>query len=206
MLLFQEDWRVVGVLKENGYQTALVGKNHAYLKPADLDFWSEYGHERIPIRRKDFLSVSQSMPVLRSRFWWDAALPGRLVLLHVLARQTSRIEDITQGLGKERREIPYSGRTGYGLIRILPNNHRGRRVQQRWYFHIVRWLSMIRSKKGEKYRILAELEDASCPNLEQDLPRIRANYIGMIRLIDIGIRARLSESPAPLRINPYSPQ
>lgn len=35
---------LVGVLKENGYKTALVGKNHAYLKPADLDFWSEYGH------------------------------------------------------------------------------------------------------------------------------------------------------------------
>ena len=27
-------------LKENGYKTALVGKNHAYLKPADLDFCS----------------------------------------------------------------------------------------------------------------------------------------------------------------------
>ena len=48
-------------------------------------------------------------------------------------------------------------------------------------------------KKGEKYRILAELEDASCPNLEQDLPRIRANYIGMIRLIDDQIK-RLIES------------
>ena len=39
---YQQD--LVGVLKENGYKTALVGKNHAYLKPADLDFWSEYGH------------------------------------------------------------------------------------------------------------------------------------------------------------------
>ena len=41
-IFYQQD--LVGVLKENGYQTALVGKNHAYLKPADLDFWSEYGH------------------------------------------------------------------------------------------------------------------------------------------------------------------
>ena len=49
------------------------------------------------------------------------------------------------------------------------------------------------AKKGEKYRILAQLEDASCPNLEQDLPRIRANYIGMIRLIDDQIK-RLIES------------
>lgn len=49
------------------------------------------------------------------------------------------------------------------------------------------------AKKGEKYRILAQLEDASCPNLEQDMPRIRANYIGMIRLIDDQIK-RLIES------------
>lgn len=28
------------------------------------------------------------------------------------------------------------------------------------------------AKKGEKYRILAQLEDASCPNLEQDLSLI----------------------------------
>lgn len=41
-IFFEQD--LVGVLKENGYKTALVGKNHAYLKPADLDFWSEYGH------------------------------------------------------------------------------------------------------------------------------------------------------------------
>ena len=73
---YQQD--LVGVLKENGYKTALVGKNHAYLKPADLDFWSlrqgayrgrtwsnrvhipDKGcevPEKRPIRRKDFLSA-----------------------------------------------------------------------------------------------------------------------------------------------------
>lgn len=40
------------------------------------------------------------------------------------------------------------------------------------------------SKKGNKYEILAELEDASCPNLAEDLPRLRGNYLGMLRLID----------------------
>lgn len=40
------------------------------------------------------------------------------------------------------------------------------------------------SKKGNKYEILAELEDTACPNLAEDLPRLRGNYLGMLRLID----------------------
>ena len=28
------------------------------------------------------------------------------------------------------------------------------------------------------------MEDASCPNLAEDLPRLRGNYLGMLRLID----------------------
>lgn len=29
-----------------------------------------------------------------------------------------------------------------------------------------------------------ELEDTACPNLAEDLPRLRGNYLGMLRLID----------------------
>ena len=39
-------------------------------------------------------------------------------------------------------------------------------------------------KKSDKYQILSQLEDASCPDLQRDLPRLRGNYMGMIRLID----------------------
>lgn len=31
------------VVKEHGYRTGLAGKNHTFLKPADMDFWREYG-------------------------------------------------------------------------------------------------------------------------------------------------------------------
>ena len=33
------------VSKQAGYKTGLTGKNHTYLKPGDVDFWREYGHE-----------------------------------------------------------------------------------------------------------------------------------------------------------------
>ena len=32
--------------------------------------------------------------------------------------------------------------------------------------------------------MLVELEDTACPNLAEDLPRLRGNYLGMLRLID----------------------
>ena len=32
------------VARRMGYRTALVGKNHAYLKPEAADFWREYSH------------------------------------------------------------------------------------------------------------------------------------------------------------------
>ena len=39
---FKED--LVGVLKSKNYSTALVGKNHSYLKPKMFDYWKEYSH------------------------------------------------------------------------------------------------------------------------------------------------------------------
>src|SRR6185437_10304484 len=35
---------VYHVAKEQGYRTGLAGKNHTFLKPADLDFWRAYMH------------------------------------------------------------------------------------------------------------------------------------------------------------------
>ena len=32
------------ILRDNGYQTALIGKNHSYLKPEMVDYWKEYSH------------------------------------------------------------------------------------------------------------------------------------------------------------------
>ncbi len=36
---------VYQVARQQGYSTALVGKNHTYLKPADVDYWREFSHE-----------------------------------------------------------------------------------------------------------------------------------------------------------------
>ena len=235
-IFFEQD--LVGVLKENGYKTALVGKNHAYLKPADLDFWSEYGHwgknkKTTPEEKETARFLNQ-----KARGQWLEPSP-----IPVEEQHPAKIVNETLSWIESQKENPFFVWVSF------PEPHNPYQVCEPYYsmfspdkLPVLKTSRKDLEKKGEKYRILAELEDASCPNLEQDLPRIRANYIGMIRLIDDQIKrlieslkasgqfentifvvlsdhgdywgeyglirkgAGLSESPAPLRINPYSPQ
>ena len=40
--VYTED--MVGLLRRNGYRTALCGKNHSHLIESDFDFWETNGH------------------------------------------------------------------------------------------------------------------------------------------------------------------
>ena len=184
---YQQD--LVGVLKENGYKTALVGKNHAYLKPADLDFWSEYGHwgknkKTTPEEKETARFLNQ-----KARGQWLEPSP-----IPVEEQHPAKIVNETLSWIESQKENPFFVWVSF------PEPHNPYQVCEPYYsmfspdkLPVLKTSRKDLEKKGEKYRILAELEDASCPNLEQDLPRIRANYIGMIRLIDDQIK-RLIES------------
>lgn len=43
---FEKD--IYHVAKDRGYRTALLGKNHTYLKKSDVDIWREYFHDGGP--------------------------------------------------------------------------------------------------------------------------------------------------------------
>lgn len=186
-IFFEQD--LVGVLKENGYKTALVGKNHAYLKPADLDFWSEYGHwgknkKTTPEEKETARFLNQ-----KARGQWLEPSP-----IPVEEQHPAKIVNETLSWIESQKENPFFVWVSF------PEPHNPYQVCEPYYsmfspdkLPVLKTSRKDLEKKGEKYRILAELEDASCPNLEQDLPRIRANYIGMIRLIDDQIK-RLVES------------
>jgi arylsulfatase A-like enzyme len=184
---FRKD--LVGVMKENGYSTALVGKNHAYLKPSDMDFWSEYGHWG-----KNKMNTPEEEETARflnqqARGQWLDPSPVTLENQH----PTKIVSEALDWIAKQK------GHPFFAWI-SFPEPHNPYQVCEPYYsMFSPDHLPTLRSsrkdlaKKGEKYRTLAELEDESCPNLAQDLPRIRANYIGMIRLIDDQIK-RLIES------------
>lgn len=84
---FEKD--IYQVAKSRGYRTALVGKNHTYLKRTDVDVWREYFHDGGPpdgnvqpseaaydhwLREQHFNVVNEATP-----FPVDVQLPYRIV-------------------------------------------------------------------------------------------------------------------------------
>lgn len=175
---------LLNVLKDNGYKTALVGKNHAYLKPADMDFWSEYGHwgknkKTTPEDKKTATFLNQE-----ARGQWLEPSPIALE-----EQQPTMIVNETLAWISKQKENPFFVWVSF------PEPHNPYQVCEPYYsmfspdkLPVLKTSRKDLAKKGEKYHILAKLEDASCPNLEHDIPRIRGNYMGMIRLIDDQIK------------------
>ncbi|TWV13230.1 sulfatase-like hydrolase/transferase [Bacteroidaceae bacterium HV4-6-C5C] len=182
------DKNLIDVLKDNNYATALVGKNHTFLKPKDMDSWSEYSHwgKNVPKTEEERAS---------SLFFKDAVgqyLDSSLVALE--NQQPTKIVDEALKWIESQKSNPFF------VMVSFPEPHNPYQVCEPYYsmFSPDKIPSPKTSRKdlplkGEKYQILASLEDTSCPNLKDDLPRIRGNYMGMIRLIDDQIK-RLVEN------------
>ncbi|NDV58305.1 sulfatase [Bacteroides sp. 519] len=180
---------LVTVLKENNYKTALVGKNHSYLKATDLDFWSEYGHwgKNKPTTEGDRIAKNFFKNDAVGQYLDPSPIPLK-------DQQPTRIVDETIQWIDSQKGNPFFVWVSF------PEPHNPFQVCEPYYsmFSPEKLPALKTSRqdavmKGEKYRILAALEDASCPNLEQDLPRLRGNYMGMIRLIDDQIKRLIED-------------
>jgi len=77
------------VAKEQGYRTALIGKNHTYLKPNTLDYYRIYNHgvgPRTPDEPKEYIDYDQWLKELNynlsltpTPFSVDVQFPYRIV-------------------------------------------------------------------------------------------------------------------------------
>lgn len=182
---------LVTVLKENSYKTAMVGKNHAYLKPKDMDFWSEYGHwgKNNPATKEE-LAVSAFFKEAVGQYLEPSPIA-------VKDQQPVRIVDTTLEWIEKQKNHPFFVWVSF------PEPHNPYQVCEPYYSMFspekIPALKTSRAdalKKGGKYQILASLEDASCPDLQKDMPRLRGNYMGMIRLIDDQIKRMIEELKA----------
>ena len=145
---YQQD--LVGVLKENGYKTALVGKNHAYLKPADLDFWSEYGHwgkhkKTTPAEKETARFLNQ-----QARGQWLEPSPISLEEQH-----PTKIVNEALAWIKQQKENPFFVWVSF------PEPHNPYQVCEPYYsmfspdkLPVLKTSRKDLAKKGEKYRIL----------------------------------------------------
>lgn len=176
---------MIATLKEHGYKTALVGKNHAYLKPADMDHWSEYGHwGKIKPQTEQEKAASAFFKEARGQ-WLE---PSPLALED--QQPVRMVNEALDWIGSQKGE-----NNPFFLWLSFSEPHNPYQVCEPYYsmFAPEKLPAPLTDRsalalKDPSYSILAELEDESCPDLQRDIPRLRGNYMGMIRLIDDQIR------------------
>jgi len=168
------------VLKEQGYKTALIGKNHTYLKPENMDFWSSYSHwgkeDKDQPQSKEFAQFLNQKA--RGQYLGPSPFGVEYQLPYQIVNQT--LEWV-----KENKSAPFFAWVSFA------EPHNPYQVCEPYYsmfppekIPASLGTSKDLKSKGEKYEILNELETLSKTNAPENLGRLRANYLGMIRLID----------------------
>lgn len=181
---------LIDVVKSQGYRTALVGKNHSYLKPDKLDYWSEYGH--LGEREPDSSKEKAFNKYLRGTSFYaemdPAPFPAEM-------QQPARIvRDAESWIGDDSKN-----NSPFFLWMSIPEPHNPYQVSEPYYSMFPPETlpkplagSDALSKKGNKYVIQKKLMKMGYPNVDKQIPRIRSNYFGMMRLIDDQIKKFVS--------------
>ena len=175
---------LLDVLKENGYITALCGKNHSHHNPSDFDFHEETGHlgyegEKNTTDRElefaDYLCRTGHMEM-------HSPSPGGVEVQHPY-RNVSSAFRFLDGLDGEHPFFawvsfaephnPYQVPEPYFDMfppERLPQTHAGKEVLE---------------EKGERFQWLRSVwEKVLGEDMEERILRARSNYHGMLRLID----------------------
>jgi len=172
-----------GVFRDSGYAAALVGKNHSNISPASGDSWLEAGHwgmvEDAPTDRtrqfNRFLKSIGMTALEPTPFPLEEQLPCRLV----------------DGAQDWVRSVADEGEKPFLLWLSFPEPHNPYQVPEPYYSmfppdDLPPTIADETALAGKSYPYQynrARLEDAY-PPFGEIIPRARANYFGMLRLID----------------------
>ncbi len=183
--LYEKD--ILDILKENGYETALCGKNHTYRDPAkDFDFDAETGHLGEEPGR-DCEPADETMEAFRAYM-----------------KETHFIDGPEPAPFPAEYELPY--RNTSSLLRFLDTRdhekpffawlsfaepHNPYQVPEPYYSMFppetlpeIATAGMDLSLKGPRYVWLKQCWDKVLGDDPERIRRMRANYHGMLRLID----------------------
>lgn len=174
---------LVDVVKAKGYQTALIGKNHTYLTKQHFDHWVEYNHlSELGNNDPEVKKVNDYLE--STHFYFDpnpAPFPAEM-------QQPARIvTDSMDWISK----VTADTKAPFFLYMSIPEPHNPYQVSEPYY-------SLFKPdtlppvgagkdalpKKGNKWVLHRKMTEMGYPNFEQNIPRIRSNYYGMLRLID----------------------
>ena len=173
------------VMHESSNVTAMIGKNHTYLTPKDMDYWNPYSHNGNA--RKD-VPGSREFSEFAKKTTGFYLEPSPVGVEHQQPYQI--VSDALDWIEQHKD-------TSFFAWISIPEPHNPYQVPEPYY-------SMFPPEslppnevadvhdKDEKYQILFYLEELAGLNNPDILPRLRSNYLGMLRLIDDQMRRLVS--------------
>jgi arylsulfatase A-like enzyme len=212
------DRDLVDVLHDTGYTVGLSGKNHSHLKPDRLDFWSTYMHggrtnEPGAERSAEETAFDEWLSNLGARqgsfskevtpFPAENQLPPRIV-----RDALDWIDSVTGGpalgstvifTGQPAAKASQDGEQPFFLWMSFPEPHNPYQVPEPYYSLFPEDeipdrdagpedLANKTGPLGEKWRWERAMIDAAYPGYDDHWTRYRANYCGMLRLLDDQLR------------------
>ena len=172
---------IFDIATEQGYKTAMIGKNHSHLSEKRVDYWSDFNHLGQNSKNKSetgaefdkFLGTTSFYASLEpSPFGVEAQLPYRMV------------DDATQWISS------LSGKP-FLMWFSIPEPHNPYQTCEPYYSmfppeSLPPLLSSAkdRKKKGPKYELQAEMMEQGHEGYQENLQRLRSIYHGTLRMID----------------------
>lgn len=176
------DANMFGTARENGYRTAMVGKNHSFLRPDSADYWSAYGHGGGRPAEKGVFSKEFNQYLGTTSIYADmepCPLPMEL-------QQPYRMVDDALGWVQDDSDT-----RPFLLWLSFPEPHNPYQASEPYYSmfppetlpKLIADESML-STKGARYEHLKEIMEMGHVGYSENLDRLRSIYLGMVRLID----------------------
>lgn len=176
---------LIDVMREHGYATAMIGKNHSHLTPDRVDHWFPLSHgggqgeQRTP-EEKDFdqwlTELNHGVACEPTPFPVECQGPCRAVSEALQWIQSLESQSFFLWLSFAEPHNPYQAPEPYFSLfppDSLPPVKAGKEAL---------------AVKGFKWQWTKRLGEFIYPDYDDLIPRYRANYFGMLRLIDDQVR------------------
>lgn len=181
--VYTED--MVGVLRRNGYRTALCGKNHSHLNKSDFDFWETNGHLGIESEQRLNARERGLDDFLKTLHFCDSMIPSPYTVKEQLPYR-----NVTSFFRFADRCIA-EGKPFFSWV-SMAEPHNPYQVPYP-YFDMFKPEDLPPlttspadlEEKSPKFRFARwSWENVYGEDIDKRIARDRSNYLGMIRLID----------------------
>ena len=168
------------VFRKHGYATGLCGKNHSHLTPEKADFWYECGH--LGIQRDDLTDEEKAFNKFMegTHFHMSVEPTPFPVEFQIARRLVTHAQNWVESVDRP-----------FLLWLSFPEPHNPYQVPEPYYSMFppeslppCRTDASDLAAKGFKFEWCWRSFLKAFPDFDEQIQRMRANYLGMLRLID----------------------